>query len=183
MKQGEKEIYILIYIFSLYNIMSKRSNVDNAEANKKFMAEYQERQQQRLQQQQRQQQSSSYKTPNNRITKFSQGNPNVSKKRRNDGKLKAPIPKKLLTKDIRENRLTHRPTNPNAKALHKKQKEWDAALESDEKTAVDSLLNLGKGTRKKRKRKRKKKRTKRKYKKKTRKKRKRRTRKKRKKKH
>ena len=114
MKQGEKEIYILIYIFSLYNIMSKRSNVDNAEANKKFMAEYQERQQQRLQQQQRQQQSSSYKTPNNRITKFSQGNPNVSKKRRNDGKLKAPIPKKLLTKDIRENRLTHRPTNPNA---------------------------------------------------------------------
>ena len=150
--------------------MSKRSNAEISKANEKIMEKHRKRQQlqqqQRLQQQRRQQQSSSYKTPNNRITKFSQGDPKVSEERRKNGKLEAPIPKKLLPKHKRENMLTHRPTNPNAKALHKKQKEWDAALESDEKTAVDSLLKLGKGTRKKRKRKRKKKRTKRKYKKK-----------------
>jgi len=165
MKQGEKEIYILIYIFSLYNIMSKRKRSSQDERNKKIkennesiMEKYRQRRQQQ------QQQQSSYQTPGHPIRdlKFLPVDPNVSKKRMKDGKLERPTSKRFYGDNILgRNDPRKRPSNPLQRTLHKKQKEWDAALESDEKTAVDSLLNLRKGTRKKRKKKRKKKRTKR----------------------
>jgi hypothetical protein len=165
MKQGEKEIYILIYIFSLYNIMSKRKRNSKEEINKEIENNNEpimEKYRKRRQRQQRQQ--SSYKTPNHSIRdlKFLPEDPNVSKKRRKDGKLERPTSKRFYgDKILGRNDPRKRPSNPLQRTLHKKQKEWDAALESDEKTAVDSLLNLRKGTRKKLKKKRKKKRTKR----------------------
>ena len=164
--------------------MSKRKRNSKEEINKKIENNNEsimEKYRQRRQRQQQQRQQSSYKTPNHSIRdlKFLTADPNVSKKRRKDGKLERPTSKRFYgDKILGRNDPRKRPSNPLQRTLHKKQKEWDAALESDEKTAVDSLLNLRKGTRKKRKKKHKKKHTKRKYKKKTRKKRKRRTRKK-----
>ena len=148
--------------------MSKRKRNSQEEINKKiteknkeFMKKYEEK---RLKRQQQSSSSSSYKTPNHPIRdlKFLSADPNVSKKRRKDGKLERPTSKRFYgDKILGRNDPRKRPSNPLQRTLHKKQKEWDAALESDEKTAVDSLLNLRKGTRKKRKKKRKKKRTKR----------------------
>ena len=148
--------------------MSKRKRNSQEEINKKiteknkeFMKKYEEK---RLKRQQQSSSSSSYKTPNHPIRdlKFLPVDPNVSKKRRKDGKLERPTSKRFYgDKILGRNDPRKRPSNPLQRTLHKKQKEWDAALESDEKTAVDSLLNLRKGTRKKRKKKRKKKRTKR----------------------
>jgi len=169
--------------------MSKRKRSSQEERNKKIennnesiMEKYR---QQRQQRQQQQRQQSSYKTPNHPIRdlKFLPADPNVSKRRRKNGKLERPTSKRFYgNKILGRNDPRKRPSNPLRRTLHKKQKDWDAALESDEKTAVDSLLNLRKGTRKKRKKKgSEKKHTKRKHKKG--KKRKRRTRKKRKRKH
>jgi len=145
--------------------MSKRKRSSQDERNKKIkennesiMEKYRQRRQQQ------QQQQSSYQTPGHPIRdlKFLPVDPNVSKKRMKDGKLERPTSKRFYGDNILgRNDPRKRPSNPLQRTLHKKQKEWDAALESDEKTAVDSLLNLRKGTRKKRKKKRKKKRTKR----------------------
>lgn len=155
MKQGEKEIYILIYIFSLYNIMSKRKRNSQEERNKKIENNNEsimEKYRQRRQQQQRQQ--SSYKTPNHPIRdlKFLPSDPNVSKKRRKDGKLKRPTAIKM--------RANPKPATP-----------WRVSHPDVVEGAI-ILSSLKNASRKK------KKGTKKKYKKKTRKKRKKRTKKK-----
>ena len=144
--------------------MSKRKRNSQEERNKEIENNNESIMEKYRQRRQQQRQQSSYKTPNHPIRdlKFLPVDPNVSKKRRKDGKLERPTSKRFYGDNILgRNDPRKRPSNPLQRTLHKKQKEWDAALESDEKTAVDSLLNLRKGTRKKRKKKRKKKRTKR----------------------
>ena len=144
--------------------MSKRKRSSQDERNKKIKENNESIMEKYRQRRQQQQQQSSYQTPGHPIRdlKFLPVDPNVSKKRRKDGKLERPTSKRFYGDNILgRNDPRKRPSNPLQRTLHKKQKEWDAALESDEKTAVDSLLNLRKGTRKKLKKKLKKKRTKR----------------------
>ena len=120
----------------------KRTNAEISKGNNDIMEKHRRRRRQ------------SHQTPNNPIRHFLQADREVSRRRRMKGKLKEPNPIRIHgDKILGRNDPRKRPSNPLPRTLQKKQKVWDAALESDEKTAVDSLLNLRKGTRKKRKKK------------------------------